>query len=177
MMYTSRTLLSTYHQLYRLDIMVCVSIIASANCHELYHQNIKNFVNLNITNSHCRCGRSLRTWFATTLALLLSLMSSTLLQVFVIYVHICIYICMYMHVYKYAYISIQIVDVYRFICLTLAGALGPRPSTGWQKWIACLLFIGLFPQKSPMISGSFAKKGLQPWHPSHNRHTQLNARV
>jgi len=62
---------------------------------------------------------------------------------------VCVYLCMCVPVYMY--------DVYVFV--HKLGDCGG--GTGWRRRIGWLIFIGHFSPKSPIISGSFAKRDLQ----------------
>jgi len=57
-----------------------------------------------------------------------------------------------LHVSKSMSTSIH-VNLCMYFCLHIC--------TRWRRRIGCLIFIGHFPQKSPIISGSFAKNDLQ----------------
>jgi len=47
------------------------------------------------------------------------------------------------------------------VCVREIAGVDKKASTGWQRRIGCLILIGHFLQKSPIISGSFAKNDLQ----------------
>ena len=45
--------------------------------------------------------------------------------------------------------------------VNMAVAVNSKMSTGWRRVTGCLIFIGHFPQKSPIISGSCAENDQQ----------------
>ena len=78
------------------------------------------------------------------------------------------HVCMYMYIHVYMYICICVhVHLYTCTCtrkhtheLNLC-VLELSYVRGWRRPIGCPLFISYFPQKSPIISGCFAKNGLK----------------
>jgi len=50
---------------------------------------------------------------------------------------------------------------YSFVCSVWGNSMIDMIHTGWWRSIGCLIFMGPFPQKSPIISGSFAKNDQQ----------------
>jgi len=62
---------------------------------------------------------------------------------------------------KYTYVCmwqtrLRVYGIDTLTCVRAEGVSMSSTGTGWHRVIGCHIFIGRFPQKSPIISGSFA---------------------
>jgi len=74
----------------------------------------------------------------------------------IIYIHIYNFcICVYIH------IDIGILIIAKNTELNSLESMCQMIDTGWRRHIGCHIFIGHFPQKSPVISGTFAANDLR----------------